>query len=680
MSNRMRLTVGSCVYMLGRRATVTELSGRQAVLKDDLNNHFTASVVDVVQAISATKTVVSPQPERELCNDTELAIRLEHVREVETGYRSGTPLVAAPNEPQPAYTPSIPLKQRYVSKAAELNLDPRTVQGWVTRYRKSGAGALLDGRKSRTFQMFVGIDERWLDTARQIIDEHTGESTPTKQLVLDRIRGRLDRDHGEGEVEAPKKSRAYKVLSELAAGKNAFKGSAKAKRSIANRPDSTFSGLKATRPLQFLLFDTTRLDVFCMDPITMKWVPVELTVAMDLYSRCIVGMRLTPVSTKALDIARVLRDILNPAGVPGDWPETARWPYGGIPGACVFNPDDVTTTPGMCLDTVVIDHGKQYVSEHFVSACERLGISIQPARPYTPTDKAVVERFFRSIRQSLLEALPGYKGPDVYNRGDRPEDDAFFFIDEMDEVIREWIACVYHNRPHSSLVDPHAPGMNLSPAQMFDHGVARAGFFDIPADPHIDKQLLRIEWRNVHHYGIEIDTFRYSGEIVHQLHNTSSPYKGSHPGEWPFYVDDDDRSRVWFYHQPDNVWHELKWVHADALDAPFSTEAVAFVRSLAKTSGSQVDHRVELARLLDRWNVGLAASPKDRRLALRHLATRNSTSALSTSQHSQTYVEKVTRLMGEEMRPTNHPEEVLTEDSWPTASCDYYDEAYGDNW
>ena len=60
--------------------------------------------------------------------------------------------------------------------------------------------------------------------------------------------------------------------------------------------------------------------------------------------------------------------------------------------------------------------GGRYLSEHLMSACARLGISVQPARVYQATDKAALERFFRTLREQLLAALPGYKGPDVYRR------------------------------------------------------------------------------------------------------------------------------------------------------------------------------------------------------------------------------------------------------------------------
>jgi len=82
----------------------------------------------------------------------------------------------------------------------------------------------------------------------------------------------------------------------------------------------------------------------------------------------------------------------------------------------------------------------------------------------------------------LLQALPGYKGPDVHSRGLDPESEAFFYLDELEAIIREWVAMVYHHRPHESLIDPHVPGLRMSPAQMFEHGVARVKSMDVVYD------------------------------------------------------------------------------------------------------------------------------------------------------------------------------------------------------
>jgi transposase InsO family protein len=53
--------------------------------------------------------------------------------------------------------------------------------------------------------------------------------------------------------------------------------------------------------------------------------------------------------------------------------------------------------PVIVPDTIVIDGGKVFISDTFTRACERLGVSIQRARPRTPTDKAIVEATFSSI-------------------------------------------------------------------------------------------------------------------------------------------------------------------------------------------------------------------------------------------------------------------------------------------
>ncbi|MEU4249767.1 hypothetical protein AB0F15_20395 [Amycolatopsis sp. NPDC026612] len=47
-----------------------------------------------------------------------------------------------------------------------------------------------------------------------------------------------------------------------------------------------------------------------------------------------------------------------------------------------------------------------------------------PALVLRPTDKQTVERTFGAIRSLLFEALPGYTGVDVYDRGADPEADA----------------------------------------------------------------------------------------------------------------------------------------------------------------------------------------------------------------------------------------------------------------
>lgn len=79
------------------------------------------------------------------------------------------------------------------------------------------------------------------------------------------------------------------------------------------------------------------LDVFAMEPVTCRWVRAQLTVAQDLFARCVVGLRVTPVSTKAVDVAGVLYEAVAGRPAPRSWPAEAVWPYHGIPAHVVFD-------------------------------------------------------------------------------------------------------------------------------------------------------------------------------------------------------------------------------------------------------------------------------------------------------------------------------------------------------
>ena len=299
------------------------------------------------------------------------------------------------------------------------------------------------------------------------------------------------------------------------------------------------------------------------------------------------------------------------------------WPDHGIPRVVLMDVDTVTgpvvgaAHPAIVPDTVVVDHGRIFVSEHLMSVCERLGISVQPARLKTPRDKGPVERFFETLREDLLQVLPGYKGPDVYSRGVDPESDAFFFLDELEDIIREWVAVVYHRRPHDGLSDPHLHAMKMSPTMMFEYGVARAGYIEAPRDPDLAYEFLKTEWRTIQHYGVEIGGRRYDGSVLDRHRNTSSPYGGKAKGRWPFQVDPDDITRIYFRDPVSRRYQGLVWEHAPSLTMPFSEDALQFARRLAATKYTYPDDAIAAADLFQRWNLGLAATAKERRIALR---------------------------------------------------------------
>jgi transposase InsO family protein len=551
--------------------------------------------------------------------DELMSDRASHLRELSTGYRSGSSVIRGLNEPRPEYLSSLPLGTRYQNKARELGVSVPTIRRWMRLFRQEGELGLRDRRGTGTGSGFGRIDQNWLDEAQAVVADQTDESTPTHDLVILRINERVTRKY-ERKVKLPGKSSAYAALAKMTDERKTF-GGAKLKQSIASRPRTT-GRLRATRPGEYVYLDTYSLDVYCMEPVTKKWIQVQLTAAMDLYDRCILGLVLTPVSTRSIDAAGVLYEVVRPKDVPEDWPAAARLPYHGVPENVVVPADklksSLTPSQGLVPETIIVDHAKIFLSSHLMSVCQEAGISVQPARPYQGSDKGPLERFFRTLRQNLLNALPGYKGPDVYNRGKDVEEEAFYFLDEMDLIIRDWIATVYHVRPHRGLIVPEMPGVKLTPLEKYKIGIARAGRIRVPPSTFEPLKFLPVRWHLVHHYGVELDKFRYSGPVVAKIREQTSPYpQAKAANEWPFRINPDDRRCIYFCDPEDNTWHSLLWEHAAEFDRPFNSDALHAARRLALASGRTLNDKQALVRLLNAWDAGLTATRAERMAAAR---------------------------------------------------------------
>jgi hypothetical protein len=85
-------------------------------------------------------------------------------------------------------------------------------------------------------------------------------------MVIKRANARVVARFGEGAVEVPSRATAFRVLAELEKRYPTFRLSTKRNRDIAERPDDQYGKLRPTRPGEYLLMDTTRLDVFALDP------------------------------------------------------------------------------------------------------------------------------------------------------------------------------------------------------------------------------------------------------------------------------------------------------------------------------------------------------------------------------------------------------------------------------
>lgn len=499
--------------------------------------------------------------------------------------------------------------ERVSQAAANLGISVRSVWRKVAAYRSSGLAGLIDSSPQRKYESTV--DPRWDKACLHVLAELTYESTPTKKAVLSRTTKTLDAEYGPGNIEIPSSATAYRRLDELAKGRQAF-GQGKARRSIAERPQGMYGRLRAQYPGEYVLLDSTPLDVFALEEGTGRWVSVELTVAIDLFSRCIVGLRLAPISTDSRDIADVLYQVVAP---PEE--DAEGFPYHGVPLNLVIGTGADHAPLGAVPGTIVVDHGKAYLSDHVRGACLRIGINIQPATPHKPTDKPAVERFFRTLRQSFLEHLPGYKGPDVHSRGDNVENKAVYYVTELENMIREWVTTVYHRSAHAGLCIPEVPGIELSPAEMFEAGLAKTGHLRLPASEDLVFDFLAVHWRSIQHYGVEIKGQRYDAVVLNKYRNVKSKERGANAGKWPFFYDTHDVRYVYFKDPDEHQWHRLEWEHAPMLDAPSSQKAADYAREVARRENRHVNPEQAVFELLEKWRSKEILSRSDRNLSKR---------------------------------------------------------------
>ncbi len=530
---------------------------------------------------------------------------LGHLNEVWFGYRSGDPTLPAPGEPRAGFDPEqTTLGDRIEAKAAELGCSVTTLYRKHRALERRGLGGLIDGRAAQSAtgpridpQLRVAI----LAEARELSEA----SDVRKMQFRSRVASRLVQESGEP-LELPSTRQTFnRIVDEVLASTGLFRLPAKSRRSAQSGPSDGLGSLVAERPGEYVAIDTTNLDVFAVDPHVYRWIKLDLTVALDVCTRSILAFRLTPFSTQGVDLALLLSDLLSPTPVDGRWPADVPYPYCGVPENLVLRAFDLPAETALCPrptvrpGTVVIDRGRNYQSATFMAACKHLRINVQSARPYRGSDKGWIERLFRTLRERLLESLPGYTGPNVLARGKDVEADAVYFTHELEAIIGRWIAIDYQRRPHDGLRVPEAPHLTLSPNEAYEEAVARTGFLYVPRDPDLRLRLLPVEARVIRRDGVEISGLTYDSPVLDRYRQRRCPLQ-AFGGKWPIRVDPRELGRVWFQDPRDEQFHELSWRHAREVVRPFGGSALAYVKQLLVESGMQRPTEEEIATGLAR--------------------------------------------------------------------------------
>ena len=549
-----------------------------------------------------------------------------HLIEVETGLPPGSDERACP---RPEYDPGRPVAEREAAKAVELtaagtSASARTVKRMRLRYRSGGVRALVDGRVLRSGSPFGRADERLVAAIRDAIDAETTRSTGTRDRLRRRVETILADRYGEGVVQVGSKATFNRLVAALSAGRHTF-GSAKTRRSAANRPAGAFTVTWASRPGQHVQIDTTPLDVLAVfdDGMARR---VELTAVVDVATRTIGAGLLRPMGTKAVDASLLLARMLVPEPMRPGWPEALQLSASRLPHRSLADIDarmaGAAAKPVIVPETIGCDRGKVFLSETFERSCERLGISVLPSHPRTPTDNSVVERTFQSINSLFCQYVSGYVGRDVTRRGSQVDSEAVWSLAQLQELFDEWVLH-WQRRHHEGLLSPDS-GRAVSPNEMYSVLVSAAGYLPLMLTGEDYLELLPAHWRTINDYGVRIDRRTYDDAGL-------NPYRRQHSGvaarngAWEVRYDPYDLSQVFIRNHHDGGWIRAAWTHLPMVSAPFADFTWRHARHQAPDTGEPAETATAraLADLLDRAGNGpetgqsTRQSKADRKVAAR---------------------------------------------------------------
>ena len=158
--------------------------------------------------------------------------------------------------------------------------------------------------------------------------------------------------------------------------------------------------------------------------------------------------------------------------------------------------DELAAKPPLVSELLVVDGAWATKSHAFWEACCHIGSDLQLARPYTPTDKAQMERFYGTINR-WQQAMPAHVGRNATERGVGVERDAYYLPFEAEDLFWRFVLGIYHCTEHAGLALPEAPEHAVSPNRMYDIGVATSGMVRLPPDPDIYFEILPKQWRAV---------------------------------------------------------------------------------------------------------------------------------------------------------------------------------------
>ncbi len=324
--------------------------------------------------------------------------------------------------------------QRIQEVASRLGVSSRQVYKLIKNYKRSGCN--LSGLMIK--KRLCGKDRSRLPRDVEAIIQDSLEGSFCNQqrfkasVVIEEIRSRC----AVAGVNAPSpmtvRNRIRKIPQRiLVISREGAKAVQKLSPIVGATPEMDY-------PLQRVQIDHTKMDLIIVDETHRR--PIGrpyLTVAIDLYSRCITGFCLSLESPNAISVGLCL---LHSVFDKEEWLSSlnieGNWPIYGKP------------------DLIYVDNAAEFHSEALTRGCEFHGIKIEYRPIATPHYGGVVERVIGTLMQ-LVHQIPGTTFSNVQEKGDySSEQHAALTLKELEKWLVIAIVNYYHQKSHSHLLMP----------------------------------------------------------------------------------------------------------------------------------------------------------------------------------------------------------------------------------
>jgi putative transposase len=230
--------------------------------------------------------------------------------------------------------------------------------------------------------------------------------------------------------------------------------------------------------------DHTRVDVLVVDQSGAILGRPTLTLVVDTYSRCIMGIHLGFEAPSAAVVCLALRHAIVPKQYSAAYELQQSWDTYGLP------------------QYLYTDGGKDFRSQHLEQVAPELGIVLCLRRK--PSDGGIIERPFGTLNTQFFSTLPGYVSSNVVERSPKAESEACLTLLQLEQLLVRYLVDNYNQAVDARMGD-------ISRIGRWEAG--RMAQLPLLGERELDICLMRRDRRTVYRGGyLQFANLTYLGE------------------------------------------------------------------------------------------------------------------------------------------------------------------------